>query len=44
VLCGEILLENSIGFHEVSYEVSGSRGSRFRVQGSEVEKFSPLSV
>jgi hypothetical protein len=22
VLCGEILLENGIGFHEVSYEVS----------------------
>jgi hypothetical protein len=22
-LCGEIILENGIGFHEVSYEVSG---------------------
>jgi len=25
VLCGEILLENGIGFHEVSYKVSGVR-------------------
>jgi hypothetical protein len=25
VLCGEIILENSIGFHEVSYEVSAAK-------------------
>jgi hypothetical protein len=27
VLCGEILLENGIGFHEISYEVSGLWGA-----------------
>jgi hypothetical protein len=31
VLCGEILLDNGIGFHEVSYE-------RFRVQPSRRKK------
>jgi hypothetical protein len=32
VLCGEILLENGIGFHEVSYKVSdqGHRASVFK--------------
>jgi hypothetical protein len=31
VLCGEILLENGIGFHEVSYEMSGLwRADKYR--------------
>ena len=27
ILCGEILLENRIGFHEVSYKVKQTTGS-----------------
>jgi hypothetical protein len=43
VLCGEIFLENSIGFHEVSYEVSGvsnkkSEGRKQKVGSWEGEK------